>query len=78
MRRDRSRCQYCGQRDRLTIDHVLPRSRGGRDTWENLDGAGTNFAAISVPLQGNGGGGGTSIAPPTNGNAIWTTALNVK
>lgn len=36
MRRDRSRCQYCGHRDRLTIDHVLPRSRGGRDTWDNL------------------------------------------
>jgi len=36
MRRDRNRCQYCGNRDALTIDHVLPRSRGGRDTWENL------------------------------------------
>lgn len=36
MRRDRHRCQYCGDRDKLTIDHVMPRSRGGRDTWENL------------------------------------------
>lgn len=36
MRRDRGRCQYCGSRDKLTIDHVLPKSRGGRDTWENL------------------------------------------
>lgn len=36
MRRDRFRCQYCGCRDQLTIDHVLPKSRGGRDTWENL------------------------------------------
>jgi 5-methylcytosine-specific restriction endonuclease McrA len=36
MRRDRGRCQYCGSRDRLTIDHVLPKSRGGKDTWENL------------------------------------------
>lgn len=36
MRRDRHRCQYCGKRDSLTIDHVMPRSRGGRDTWENL------------------------------------------
>ncbi|HPO16859.1 MAG TPA: HNH endonuclease [Candidatus Hydrogenedentes bacterium] len=37
--RDEQRCQYCGQRlpkQELTIDHVLPRSRGGRDTWENL------------------------------------------
>ena len=36
MRRDRHRCQYCGKRDSLTIDHVMPRSRGGRDSWENL------------------------------------------
>ncbi len=36
MRRDGFRCQYCGSREKLTIDHVFPRSRGGRDTWENL------------------------------------------
>lgn len=36
LRRDGFRCQYCGGRDHLTIDHVHPRSRGGRDTWENL------------------------------------------
>jgi len=36
IRRDSNRCQYCGSRDRLTIDHVVPKSRGGRDTWDNL------------------------------------------
>ena len=36
LRRDSHRCQYCGSRERLTLDHVLPKSRGGRDTWENL------------------------------------------
>ncbi len=36
LRRDRFRCQYCGSRDRLTIDHILPKSRGGPDAWENL------------------------------------------
>ncbi|GIV59160.1 HNH endonuclease [Rhodocaloribacter litoris] len=36
LRRDHFRCQYCGSRERLTIDHILPRSRGGPDTWENL------------------------------------------
>ena len=35
LRRDEHRCAYCG-RSASTIDHVLPRSRGGRDTWENL------------------------------------------
>ena len=35
-RRDDHRCQYCGAVDRLTLDHVVPKSRGGPDTWENL------------------------------------------
>lgn len=34
MRRDDYRCAYCGHRAE-TIDHVLPRSRGGKHTWEN-------------------------------------------
>jgi 5-methylcytosine-specific restriction endonuclease McrA len=34
MRRDNYRCAYCGRRAE-TIDHVLPRSRGGKHTWEN-------------------------------------------
>lgn len=30
-------CQYCGDRDgRLTVDHVVPRSRGGESVWENI------------------------------------------
>ena len=36
MKRDGNRCQYCGSKSNLTIDHVVPRSRGGGDTWENL------------------------------------------
>lgn len=35
-KRDRHTCQYCGAHGELTIDHVMPRSRGGEDTWENL------------------------------------------
>lgn len=35
-KRDRNRCVYCGSREDLTIDHVLPRSLGGRDSWDNL------------------------------------------
>ena len=34
--RDRFECQYCGHTQDLTFDHVLPRSRGGRTTWENV------------------------------------------
>ena len=36
LRRDRHTCQYCGTGSNLTIDHVLPKSRGGRDSWTNL------------------------------------------
>lgn len=39
MFRDAHQCQYCGKRPPLrdlNIDHVLPRSRGGDDSWENL------------------------------------------
>ncbi len=35
LRRDGNRCGYCGA-SATTIDHVLPKSRGGKDTWENL------------------------------------------
>jgi 5-methylcytosine-specific restriction endonuclease McrA len=35
LRRDAHRCGYCGG-SAGTIDHVLPRSRGGADSWENL------------------------------------------
>ena len=34
--RDRFACQYCGSRDDLTFDHLLPRSRGGQTTWQNV------------------------------------------
>ncbi|MEL6674758.1 MAG: HNH endonuclease [Bacteroidota bacterium] len=35
-KRDNNRCVYCGARDSLTIDHVVPKSQGGRDSWDNL------------------------------------------
>jgi 5-methylcytosine-specific restriction endonuclease McrA len=35
--RDRWTCQYCGhERGSLTVDHVIPRSKGGPSTWENI------------------------------------------
>ncbi|MEL6582836.1 MAG: HNH endonuclease [Pseudomonadota bacterium] len=34
--RDGFTCQYCGATGELTFDHVIPRSRGGRTTWENV------------------------------------------
>jgi 5-methylcytosine-specific restriction endonuclease McrA len=35
-RRDDNQCVYCGSKKGLTIDHVLPKSRGGKNTWSNL------------------------------------------
>ncbi len=35
--RDRYICQYCGQESRdLTLDHVMPKRRGGEHRWENV------------------------------------------
>lgn len=68
--RDRFTCQYCAERfptQELTFDHVIPRSRGGRTTWENVVTAcGTcnlfkgnhmprdiGMAPITVPKQPN-------------------------
>ena len=34
--RDGFSCQYCGQGGELTFDHVIPRSRGGITSWENV------------------------------------------
>lgn len=35
-KRDRNRCVYCGSREKLTVDHVIPRAQGGRTVWNNL------------------------------------------
>ena len=34
--RDHSSCQYCGSKSNLTIDHIIPKQKGGQDSWENL------------------------------------------
>ena len=37
--RDHNQCQYCANHfsdDKLTMDHVIPKSLGGKNTWENL------------------------------------------
>jgi 5-methylcytosine-specific restriction endonuclease McrA len=34
--RDSWTCQYCGSRSNLTVDHVIPRSKGGTSNWENI------------------------------------------
>ena len=35
-KRDNNECVYCGSQRNLTIDHVIPRSRGGKNSWTNL------------------------------------------
>ena len=37
IQRDNYTCQYCGYKGKnLSMDHVIPRSKGGEDTWENV------------------------------------------
>ena len=35
-KRDGGECLYCTSRKDLTLDHVIPKSRGGKSTWDNL------------------------------------------
>ena len=35
LRRDGYRCSFCGDNNATSVDHIFPKSRGGRDTWEN-------------------------------------------
>ncbi len=35
-KRDNYQCQYCGTTHDLTLDHVIPKARGGKSTWSNL------------------------------------------
>lgn len=34
--RDGFKCSYCGAKDQLTFDHLIPRSKGGRTSWDNI------------------------------------------
>jgi len=37
IKRDSGCCQYCGDKaPQMTVDHVIPKNKGGQDTWENL------------------------------------------
>lgn len=36
LRREGFKCIYCGNKKKLTLDHIIPRSRGGGNTWTNL------------------------------------------
>ncbi len=47
--RDNHCCQYCGSTEQLSIDHVLPRSRGGADSWDNI----TTACVICNVRKGN-------------------------
>jgi len=34
--RDKHTCAYCNAKENLTVDHIIPQSRGGENVWENL------------------------------------------
>ena len=36
LRRDKHTCQYCGSTKSLTLDHVIPTSKGGKHEWNNI------------------------------------------
>ena len=50
--RDGELCAYCQRRRATTIDHVLPRSRGGENHWINAVGACSRVASTGWHLSG--------------------------
>ncbi|RED11085.1 HNH endonuclease [Pontivivens insulae] len=54
--RDGFTCQYCGAQGEMTFDHVIPRARGGRTTWDNVVAACSpcNLRKGSKTLKGAG------------------------
>lgn len=76
--RDDFTCQYCGHRcnsDRLSVDHVQPRSRGGRTSWENcvLACVGCNAKKADRTLKE---AGFRLLRPPVRPR--WTPYLNLR
>jgi len=56
LRRDKHTCQYCGSNRQLTLDHVIPVSKGGQHTWDNIVTACekcNNSKGDRTPLQAN-------------------------
>ena len=50
--RDRHTCQYCGRHTRdLTLDHVIPRNRGGQHDWDNVVAACNHRKAGRTPRE---------------------------
>src|SRR3972149_5320590 len=54
--RDKFVCQYCGSREDLTFDHIVPRSRGGHTTWTNVVAACSNCNLRKGQVTPGGGG----------------------
>ncbi|TQS72608.1 HNH endonuclease [Rhodobacteraceae bacterium] len=54
--RDSFSCQYCGSKGELTFDHVIPRSRGGITSWQNVVAACSpcNLRKANKPLSRSG------------------------
>ena len=67
LQRDGHVCQYCGfQGEPLSVDHVLPRSRGGADVWENVARHGRPAWSCAASRAGH---SATSVSRPCAGSA---------
>lgn len=77
MLRDQFQCQYCAkrptQRD-LNVDHVMPRSRGGADSWENLV-VSCRFCNLKKGRRTPQEAGMTLLRPPQRPR--WSTATQI-
>lgn len=76
LRRDGKACAYCGKRAD-TIDHVVPRSRGGRHSWENCVAAcrPCNSRKADRLLSELGWVLRATPAPPRRGRGVWLLTI---
>lgn len=76
--RDGELCAYCRTRPATTIDHVLPRSRGGANHWENAVGACTRCNSRKANRTPEEAGLRLSVTPRTPPSPMWLALVGVE
>lgn len=74
--RDGRRCAYCHTRPATTIDHVVPRSRGGHHSWENTVGACSRCNARKANRTPHEASMQLSTTPQRPPSGVWLALAN--
>lgn len=78
LKRDNYTCQYCGKRSHdLTIDHVVPRSQGGKTAWENVVAACKSCNHKKADRTPEQAGMRLAHRPGVPSNSIWLDIIDI-